>query len=316
MAKLHFPTVDGFGSVHGVPTLPDGFSDVYESYRIPTGEVDLHAVIGGEGPPLLLLTGWPQSWYAWRGMMLPLARQFTVIVPDPRGLGISGKPESGYDTGTLGRDLFSLMTALGHERFAMVGHDCGMWVGYAMAADQPHRIERIALGEAIIPGVADSPPLLPEDRQTSDFLWHNNFCRARGINEIMVLGREELFFDYQFTKIAVPNPLPAEVRAFFIELIKRDRATLRASFEYYRAIDIDIPDNRERMKIRLPMPVLGFAGALACGEAVETQLRRVADDVRCTIIDDCGHFVPEEMPEALLAILTPFLEPYRQAARE
>jgi pimeloyl-ACP methyl ester carboxylesterase len=303
-----------FGSVHGVPSLPPGFTDIFESYLVPTGEIDLHAVIGGEGPPLLLLGGWPQNWYIWRDVMLPLAERFTLVVPDPRGLGISDKPEEGYDKGTLGRDLFGLMTALGHERFAMVGHDCGMWVGYAMAADQPERVARIALGEAIIPGVAVSPPLIPDDRQLSDFLWHNNFCRVRGINEALVAGREEIFFDYQFTKISVPNPIPADIRAFYIELIRRDRRTLRASFDYYRAIDADIPANRERMKTILSMPVLGFAGELACAAAVEEQLRRVAHDVRCTVIPNCGHFVPEEAPDALLALLMPFLEPYRVQA--
>lgn len=314
MTRPPFPNIKGFGSVHGVPSLPPGFDDVFESYRVPTGEIELHAVIGGEGPPLLLLGGWPQSWYIWRDVMLPLAERFTLVVPDPRGLGISDKPEEGYDKGTLGRDLFGLMTALGHERFALVGHDCGMWVGYAMAADQPERIARIALGEAIIPGVAVSPPLISDDRQLSDFLWHNNFCRVRGINEALVVGREEIFFDYQFTKIPVPNPIPADIRAFYIDLIKRDRRTLRASFDYYRAIDDDIPANRERMKTRLTMPVLGFAGELACAGAVEEQLRQVADDVRCTIIPECGHFVPEETPDALLALLRPFLEPYRTHA--
>ncbi|MCQ8241858.1 alpha/beta fold hydrolase [Rhizosaccharibacter radicis] len=311
MPDLPFPTVDGFGSVRGVPLLPPGFADRFQSYRVPTGEVHLHAVIGGEGPPLLLLAGWPQCWYAWRDVMLPLAERFTLVVADPRGLGLSDKPEGGYDTGTLGQDLFGLMTALGHERFAMVGHDCGMWVGYAMAADRPERIARVALGEAIVPGVADSPPLLPEQRQLSDFLWHNNFCRARGINEAMVAGREDLFFGYQFTKIAVPNPMPEVVRDFFVELIRRDRGALRASFEYYRAIDIDIPDNRRRMERRLTMPVLGFAGELACAGAVEEQLSRVADDLRCAVIPGCGHFVPEETPDELVALLLPFLEPYR-----
>jgi pimeloyl-ACP methyl ester carboxylesterase len=246
--------------------------------------------------------------------MLPLAEHFTVVVPDPRGLGISDKPIDGYDKGTLGRDLFGLMTALGHDRFAMAGHDCGMWVGYAMAADQPQRIARVALGEAIIPGVAVSPPLIPDERALNDFLWHNNFCRVREVTEELVAGREEIFFDYQFTKIPVPNPLPAYIRAFYIDLIKRDRNTLRASFEYYRAIDADIPANRERMKSRLKMPVLGFAGELACAGAVEEQLRRVADDVRCTIIPDCGHFVPEEAPDTLLALLSAFFEPYRTQA--
>ena len=305
-----FPTERGFGSVHGVPILPKGFLDEFESYRIPTGEVELHAVIGGTGPPLLLLGGWPQNWYIWRDIMLPLAKSFSVVAPDPRGLGISSKPDKGYDKGTLGRDMFNLMSALGHHEFAMVGHDCGMWVGYAMAADQPERIKRIALGEAIIPGVADSPPLIPDDRQLNDFLWHNNFCRVSSVTEELVAGREQIFFDYQFTKINVPNPIPADIRAFYIDLIKRDRRTLRASFDYYRAIDQDIPDNRIRMAKRLSMPVLGFAGSLACAGAVEEQLRRVADDLRCEIIDDCGHFVPEEQPEKLLEVLMPFFEPY------
>lgn len=128
------------------------------------------------------------------------------------------------------------------------------------------------------------------------------------MTEELVAGREEIFFDYQFTKIEVPNPIPAEVRAFYIELIKRDRRTLRASFDYYRAIDDDIPANRLRMNTRLTMPVLGFAGEQACAGAVEEQLCHVADDVRCVIIEGCGHFVPEETPEKLVALLIPFLE--------
>jgi pimeloyl-ACP methyl ester carboxylesterase len=314
MSKLPFPIADGFGSVRGVPTLPPGFTDVFESYRVSTGEIDLHTVIGGQGPPLLLLGGWPQNWYIWREVMLPLSERFTLVVPDPRGLGISDKPIGGYDKGTIGRDLFGLMSALGHDRFAMVGHDCGMWVGYAMAADQPERIERIALGEAIIPGVAVSPPLIPDERPLNDFLWHNNFCRVRGVTEELVAGREEIFFDYQFTKIPVPNPIPADVRNFYVDLLKRDRRTLTASFDYYRAIDVDIPANRARMQRRLTMPVLGFAGELACAGAVEEQLRRVAADVRCTIIEECGHFVPEEAPEKLITLLCAFLEPYRNPA--
>ena len=242
--------------------------------------------------------------------MLPLSQSFTVIAVDPRGVGLSDKLTNGYDTGSLAKDMFALMSALGHQRFAMVCHDIGMWVGYATAADQPHRIARIALGEAVIPGVAPSPPLIPDDRTLNDFLWHNNFCRVRGINEELVAGREELFFNYQFTKINTPSPIPPEVRTFFVELLKRDRAALRASFEYYRAIDETIPQNHERMKKKLTMPILGFAGSLACAGEVESQLRMVASNVECTVLDDCGHFVPAERPEDLLKILNPFLAPY------
>ena len=127
----------------------------------------LHAVIGGDGPPLLLVHGWPETWYAWRLVMPALARDFEVIAVDQRGIGLSDKPEGGYDTGTLANDLVALMDALGHERFAVVGHDTGFAISYALAADHPDRVERVALAEIPgPPGAAPSPPVfVPEPRQ-------------------------------------------------------------------------------------------------------------------------------------------------------
>jgi pimeloyl-ACP methyl ester carboxylesterase len=101
--------------------------------------------LGGDGPPLLLVHGWPQTWYAWRLVMPALARDFQVIAPDQRGTGLSGKPPDGYDTGTLAADLVALMEELGHQRFAMVGHDTGMWIGYALAADHPDQLPDYAV---------------------------------------------------------------------------------------------------------------------------------------------------------------------------
>ena len=138
------------GSVSGAPGLPDGFSDTFTSQLIDTGSVRLHAVIGGDGPPLLLVHGWPETWYAWRLLMPTLARDFTVIAVDQRGIGLSDKPRDGYDTATLANDLVGLMDALGHDRFAIVGHDTGFAIAYAVAADHPDRVDRAALAE--IPG--------------------------------------------------------------------------------------------------------------------------------------------------------------------
>ncbi|MBS1032909.1 alpha/beta hydrolase [Gluconobacter cerinus] len=303
--------VSGFGSVTGVPLLPNGFTNTFKSSLVDIGAVRLHAVIGGQGPALLLLGGWPQNWFAWRALMLPLAERFTVIAVDPRGVGLSDKPDDGYDADTLSADMFALMDALGHERFAMVGHDIGMWTGYAMAADRPERIARIALGEAIIPGLSPSPPLISDDRRTSDFLWHFNFNRALDVNEALVRGREAIYFGYQFaTKAGSPEALPAAARDFYIEQMRRDPKALRASFEYYRAIDASIPQYRRRMARRIELPVLAFSGALACGDMVEQELRSVADDVQSVIIPDSGHYPAEEQPEALLAALQAFLTLY------
>jgi pimeloyl-ACP methyl ester carboxylesterase len=129
------PTPEGPGSVSGAPHLPAGFTGTFTSQYVDTGDLRLHAVTGGDGPPLLLVHGWPQTWYAWRMVMPALARDFSVVAVDQRGIGLSDKPQDGYDTGTLASDLVALMDALGHRRFALYGTDTGMPIAYALAAD-------------------------------------------------------------------------------------------------------------------------------------------------------------------------------------
>lgn len=303
----HVSPLDGHGTVTSAPELPAGFLSRFRSFRVAGERIAHHVVIGGDGPPLLLLAGWPQNWYSWRHVMLPLAHRFTVVAADPRGVGASDKPLDGYDSFSLAADMIDVMARLGHSRFRMVGHDIGMWTGYAMAADSPGSIDRIALGEAIIPGLSPSPPLISDDRPLSDLLWHFNFNRALDINEALVQGREDIYFGYQFqTKAGKPDAIPPTARAYYAGLLKSPDA-LRASFDYYRAIDQSIPQNRQRAKTRLDLPILAFAGALCCGDLVERELRTVADNVQSVILDDCGHYPAEEQPEALLKALLAFL---------
>ena len=148
MNTTHTP--EGPGSVSGAPNLPAGFADTFESRYVQAGDVRLHAVIGGDGPPLLLVHGWPETWYAWRLVMPALARDFTVVAVDQRGRGLSDRPAGGYDTGTLANELVAMMDALGYDRFALVGHDTGFAISYAIAADHGERVERAALID--IPG--------------------------------------------------------------------------------------------------------------------------------------------------------------------
>src|SRR5215467_8449629 len=108
------PTPEGSGSVSGAPHLPKGFTDTFTSRYIDTGDLRQHVVTGGEGPPLLLVHGWPQTWYAWRMLMPALARDFSVVAVDQRGIGLSGKPQDGYDTGTLANDLVALKIGRAH----------------------------------------------------------------------------------------------------------------------------------------------------------------------------------------------------------
>ena len=184
------PIAQGLGSVSGAPNLPTGFTDTFTSRYIDTGELRLHAVIGGEGPPLLLVHGWPGSWYYWRLVMPALAREFEVIAVDQRGIGLSDKPEKGYDTGTVGNDLPAMMDALGHQRFALVGVDTGMLIAYAVAADHPDRVDRLVVGEAPLPGITPPTPLILPDLVKAR-LWHIPFNQQDTVNEQLVAERED-----------------------------------------------------------------------------------------------------------------------------
>ncbi|MGW1887215.1 alpha/beta fold hydrolase [Streptomyces sp. NPDC001970] len=301
--------VKGPGSVSRAPHLPPGFTKTFTSRFITANGLRQHVVIGGDGPALLLLHGWPQTWYAWRLLMPTLAKDFTVIAVDQRGIGLTDKPEGGYDTRTIANDLVALMDALGHQRFAVAGHDTGMPMAYALAADHPERIDRLIVAEAPLPGISDSPPLFG-NAWLNDRVWHIGFNRLTEVNEQLVRGREDIFFGYEFDINAVKK-LPDHAVRHYIRTLASDRNALHASFNFYRAFDTIVAENTERMKHRLTMPVLAIGGAASLGEGAAITMRAVADDVQSLVIPDCGHWVAEEAPEEMLAALTAFLAPYR-----
>jgi pimeloyl-ACP methyl ester carboxylesterase len=293
------------------PDLPAGFTDKFESRYVDTGDVTLHAVVGGDGPALLLVHGWPQTWYAWRHVMPALAEDYTVIAVDQRGIGLSDKPAGGYDTRTLGNDLVALMDVLGHDRFAVVGHDTGFAVSYALAADHPERVDRVALAE--IPGAPGTtpPPPLFVPAPLNNKLWHLGFNRAEELPEQLVAGREDVFFGYEFA-IQGGTPLPAEVIDYYVQTLSNPES-LHASFGWYRALDETIAQNEAR-ETKLAMPVLAIGGELSYGGHVAEAVEAVADDVQGVVIAGSGHWVAEQAPEQLLEALTEFLAPYRAGA--
>jgi pimeloyl-ACP methyl ester carboxylesterase len=208
--------------------------------------------------------------------------------------------------------MVALMEALGHRRFAMVGFDTGMPIGYALAADHPERIERLIVGEAVIAGVTPSSPLLlpgPLNKR----LWHIPFNRLDGsVNEALVQGREHIYFGAEYAESA-GTPLPDAVVRYYVERLAASRDALRGSFEAYRAIDVSMAQNEQRKKRKLTLPILAIGGGKGIGEGVATTMRMVAENVESKIIPHSGHWVAEEAPEQLLAVLTPFLAPYRDA---
>jgi pimeloyl-ACP methyl ester carboxylesterase len=304
------PTPEGPGSVFGAPHLPEGFTGTFTSRYINAGDVRLHAVTGGGGPPLLLIHGWPGSWYYWRLVMPALARDFEVIAVDQRGIGLSDKPEQGYDTGTLANDLAGLMDTLGHDQFAVVGVDTGMLIGYALAADHPGRVARLAVGEAPLPGITPPNPLILPD-QVVDRLWHIPFNQLKETNEKLVRGREDIFFGAEFSASAGTNKLPGYAVQYYVDGLASSPEALHGSFQLYRAFGATTAQNQERETRRLPMPVLAMGGAESLGAMAADTMKLTADDVQTLVIAGIGHWLAEQAPDELVAALTEFLAPYR-----
>jgi pimeloyl-ACP methyl ester carboxylesterase len=294
------------------PHLSAGFEKTFTSRFVDAGGLRQHIVIGGDGPPLLLVHGWPENWYQYRALMPALARDFTVIAVDQRGMGLTEKPEDGYDSGTLADDLVALMDALGYERFSVVGLDTGMVISYALAADHPERVARLVVGEAPLPGVTIPRPLplfLPGPAVPQ--LFHLTFNRLDGLNEQLVRGREDLFFGFVFDAEAAIK-LPDYAVRYYADGFASTGAALRGSFGFYRAWDATAKQNHDRSTAaKLTMPVLAIGGAASVADGPRALMQLVADDVHGLVIPGAGHFVAEEAPEPLLAALTQFLGPYR-----
>ena len=288
--------------------LPSDFWKTFNAERIAVRDLRLNVVRGGQGPPVLLVPGWPQTWYAWRYVMALLASQRSVIAVEPRGMGNSDKPNDGYDLATVARDLVLLPGALGfHGSFDLVGHDIGAWIAHAMAADFPTHIAHVALIDSMIPGVSSSPSAL-EPAAINNRVWHFGFNRLGAeLNEALVSGNEDLFFSWQFrTKAAHPNAISDDDIAIYVKAYSTPCA-LRAGFDYYRAIETNVAQNARRIKTKLAMPLLLVAGEKGVGQAMIDGLTRIGANVTSQILPGVGHYVPDEAPQALVDCLCRFL---------
>lgn len=272
-------------------------------HKADVNGVRLHYVIAGRGEAVVLLHGFPQTWYEWRKVIPALADRFTVIAPDYRGAGHSSRPVSGYDKRTMAEDIRQLVHQLGFERAAIVGHDIGLMVAYAYAASYPAETTKLVVMDAPLPGTKVWDRLSTDPR-----VWHFAFHGARDIAELLVAGKERdyltLFYD---ARIYDPS---AFTRADIDEYVRAYAApgAMRAGFELYRAFPQDVRDNTELMRARLGMPVLAMGGAHSTsGPLIEEMMREVADDVTGVIVPEAAHWLAEERPELVIDRLRAFL---------
>ena len=269
--------------------------------------VRIHYAACGSGTPLILIHGWPQTWYEWRRLMPILADRFAIVAPDMRGLGDSSRPSSGYDKKTVAHDLWLLMhDHLGHAKFDVVGHDWGAPVAFRLAADHPEAVTRLVILDTPIPGDQPSntgfggPPR-----------WHHLFHNVPDLPEALTAGRERIYLEFLYMNgIDRAGTFSDADIAEYVRTYSQPGA-MRAGFNFYRAIRQDADDNRATLAtgFKLPMPALalGGGGSRGRGELVIESLRRVALHAEGGSIADCGHFIPEEMPEELARRLREFL---------
>ncbi len=268
--------------------------------------VRLHVLTAGEGPPMVLLHGWPQTSYAWRKVIPALAERFRVVAPDLRGMGDSDKPASGYDMRTVATDLYELVRALRLERPYLVGHDWGGLVARRFALDRPGQAARLA----ILDVVPHEQVLTNLSTNIARGLWHFFFNAVPDLPELLVQGNVEDFLR-AFFRPKCHNP------AVFIEegIAEYTRAysapgALRGGFSYYRAMFAEnraLDAESAGRRIREPVLVLwGTDGGVGAIFDVLEMWRKEALDVRGRGIDACGHYPAEEQPAAVIEALLGF----------
>lgn len=266
--------------------------------------VTMHYVTAGHGErTLVLLHGYPQSWYCWKPVIDLLENEYRIIAPDLRGLGDTTRPATGYDKRTIAADVAELLDTLNVDRYAVIGHDWGGTVAFALAADNPTRATHLGVVDVAIPG--DGQPNIGQGGRR----WHHTFLQTLDLPEALISGREEIYFDwffenYGYTKAAI-SP---EARTEYLRT-HTTPGSLRAGFAYYRAITQDVADNEARTdRLRLPVLAVGGGKSWGRGPEVATSLRRMADDVTEVIAPESGHWVPEEQPELLSHAIRELLE--------
>ena len=283
--------------------MPAGFSE----HKTRVAGTGINYVIGGHGPTLVLIHGYPQTWYEWHDIMPALAKHYTVIAPDLPGAGRSDAPASGYDKKTMAADLHALLASLGKDQDVnVVGHDIGTMVAYAYAAQYPHSVKKLVLSEAPIPdsGIYNFPALTAKGPGVWNFGF---FSLQTGLPESLIQGRELTWTTGFMRGIAVhKDALTSDDLKVFASYLS-DYAHLEASFAWFRTFPQDIADNARFQKKPLTMPVLAIGADGSLGSSVGKQVRQYATHVTPVVVRDSGHWIYEEHPKEMTHLLLHFL---------
>jgi len=274
----------------------------FETRMVQTNGTSLYVRFAGKGPAVVLLHGFGDTGDMWAPLAAVLVKDHTVIVPDLRGMGLSAHPDTGYTKKNQALDIVGVMDTLKVERAALVTHDIGNMVGYALAVQFPKRITRWVVIDAPLPGVGNWDTIV-----RSPLLWHFNF---RGPDvERLVQGRERIYLDRFYNELSAdPKRIDEQTRQHYAELYAQPHA-MHDAFEQFAAFTQDAADNQALLaaKGKLPMPVLALGAEKSFGPGMAVELRFVASNVEGGVIPASGHWIMEENPQATIALVTGFI---------
>ena len=284
-------------SVHAAPAAPE-----LKDSSAQVNGIRLHYRQAGSGSAIVLLHGYAETGHMWNPVIADLARSHTVIVPDLRGAGASEKAAGGYDKKNMAKDVHELVTALGYRDATVVGHDIGLMVAYAYAAQYPQETRKLVLMDAFLPGIGNW-----KDMWLLRDLWHFHFRGEVPLK--LVAGRERIYFEHFWNDFAADKTrsVPEADRKLYAKAYAQPGG-MRAGFEYFAAFEQDAADFQQLAKTRLTMPVLVLSGEKSGGTFLIDQARLVADDVTGKVIAGSGHWLMEEAPQDVIPLLTSFVQ--------
>lgn len=299
------PRVSG-NPVRDLP-LPDlaGFTHRW----VDTGGIRLHAVEGGrpDGPAVVLLAGFPQTWWAWRKVMPGLADRFRVIAIDLPGQGHSERPDISYDTHTVAAHVHAAVKALGVPAYWLAAHDIGAWVAFSLALKYQSQLRGLALLDAGIPGIT-LPDAVPTDPERAWKTWHFAFHLVPDLPETLLAGREREYVGWFLKAKTLSSDTFDDTEIEHYAASVAADGGLRASLAYYRDAARSARKNHEALeRQRLTVPVLGISSSHGSIPDMAASIRPWADHATGTVVPDAGHFIPDEQPDAVAAALTDFI---------
>jgi pimeloyl-ACP methyl ester carboxylesterase len=275
---------------------------------VRSGDIRFHIVDGGVGPTVVLVAGFPQTAHAWRRVQPLLAGSYRTIAIDLPGQGYSDKPLDGYDTQTAAARINGLLRSLGVERHFYVGHDIGSWIAYPYAHRYADELDGIVFIDGNIPGIT----LKPEVSVTSPSnwkSWHFLFNAVDDLPEALIAGRERILIEWFFNK-KTANAMTTFEAADIDEYVKAYASLggLRGMLGYYRAVEEDMLQNRQWFASKITTPVLALGGDVGSAPNIHELMKPLCENLSGGVIEDCGHYIPEEQPQALAAELVRFFK--------